>query len=190
MFDKYRLADVVVKDSRGHIIHEGASSCNIQWMMNDLFDFLYESQINPIIKSAIYHFYFVYIHPFSDGNGRTSRATSYVYLVKEGYDIFNHFSISALIAQKKSRYYKCIKDVEDNELDMTYFIEFILEVMSDSIDAILDKYTRKHIENYTKKNRNCDYKKVNRDMNYLVDIGIFKKSKLGKKNLYSIDIIN
>lgn len=226
LYDKYRLEDVVVKDSKGNVIHEGASIGNIQWMMNDLFDFLYESNINPIIKSAIYHFYFVYVHPFSDGNGRTSRATSYVYLVKEGYDIFKHFSISALIAQKKNRYYKCIKDVEDNELDMTYFIEFILEVMSDSIDAILDKYTRKHIENYifmelidndvkvsdeqkkiikyvlnkedysatienyTKKNRSADYKKVNKDMNYLTDIGIFKKSKLGKKNLYSIDILN
>ncbi len=224
--EKYRLEDVVVKDSKGDIIHEGASICNIQPMMNDLFEFIYSSEINPIIKSAIYHFYFVYVHPFPDGNGRTSRATSYIYLVKEGYDIFKHFSISSLIAQKKSRYYKCIKDVEDNDLDMTYFIEFILEVMSDSIDTILDKYTRKYIENYvfmelvdkdikiseeqkkiiryilskeeynatienyTKKHKKSDYKKVNKDMNYLADIGILIKSKKGRNNLYSINIMN
>lgn len=115
--------------------------------MDDLFRFMYSNNINPIIKSAIFHFYFI-CTSIPDGNGRTARATSYIYLVKEGYDIFKHFSISALIAQKKSKYYKCIKDVEDNELDMTYFIEFILGVVSESIDIILDKYTRKHIENY------------------------------------------
>ena len=186
---------------------------------------MYSNNINPIIKSAIFHFYFVFVHPFPDGNGRTARATSYIYLVKEGYDIFKHFSISALIAQKKSKYYKCIKDVEDNELDMTYFIEFILGVVSESIDIILDKYTRKHIENYifmelvdkgvnitneqkkiikyilnkenysatienyTKKNKSSDYKKVNKDMNYLTDIGILTKSKEGRYNLYSINVI-
>ena len=223
--NKYRVEDVVVRDKRGEIIHEGAHVDNIQSMMDDLFRFMYSNNINPIIKSAIFHFYFVFVHPFPDGNGRTARATSYIYLVKEGYDIFKHFSISALIAQKKSKYYKCIKDVEDNELDMTYFIEFILGVVSESIDIILDKYTRKHIENYifmelvdkgvnitneqkkiikyilnkenysatienyTKKNKSSDYKKVNKDMNYLTDIGILTKSKEGRYNLYSINVI-
>ncbi|MGL4913597.1 MAG: Fic family protein [Romboutsia sp.] len=223
--DKYRLEDVVVRDTKGNIIHEGASVENIQPMIDDLFKFMYSSSINPIIKSAIFHFYFVFIHPFPDGNGRTARATSYIYLVKEGYDIFKHFSISALIAQKKSKYYKSIKDVEDNELDLTYFIEFILEVVSDSIDIILDKYTRKHIENYifmelvdrdisinseqkkiikyilnkenysatienyTKKNKKVDYKRVNKDMNYLAEIGILSKSKDGRYNVYSINVI-
>ena len=85
--NKYRVEDVVVRDKRGEIIHEGAHVDNIQSMMDDLFRFMYSNDINPIIKSAIFHFYFVFVHPFPDGNGRTARATSYIYLVKEGYDI-------------------------------------------------------------------------------------------------------
>ena len=45
------------------------------------------------------------------------------------------------------------------------------------------------IENYTKKNKSSDYKKVNKDMNYLTDIGILTKSKEGRYNLYSINVI-
>ncbi len=61
--NKYRVEDVVVRDKRGEIIHEGAHVDNIQSMMDDLFRFMYSNNINPIIKSAIFHFYFVlYIH--------------------------------------------------------------------------------------------------------------------------------
>ena len=50
--NKYRVEDVVVRDKRGEIIHEGAHVDNIQSMMDDLFRFMYSNNINPIIKKC------------------------------------------------------------------------------------------------------------------------------------------
>ena len=56
---------------------------NLEGYINDSLD-----DTDILVKLAIIHYQFECIHPFPDGNGRTARATSYIYLVKEGYDIF------------------------------------------------------------------------------------------------------
>ncbi|MDI7816261.1 Fic family protein [Clostridioides difficile] len=67
--------------------------------IDELITFMENSKVNDLAKSAIIHFYFVYVHPFSDGNGRTSRALSYLYLINKGYDTF----------KKKRMYIKLIR---------------------------------------------------------------------------------
>ena len=53
-----------------------------------LIDCIEHSSGRNIIKNIIIQFYFLYVHPFSDGNERTSRALSYLYLIDKGYDTF------------------------------------------------------------------------------------------------------
>lgn len=144
---EYRVGEVYVKNSRGEVVHEGAPVNQLDELMEKLFNFIdEEDNLSPLIKSAIMHFYFVYVHPFDDGNGRTARALSYIYLIKNGYEMFKHFSISYIINKYKIQYYKTIKNCEDYDLDITYFIEFILVICLISVEEMILKFERMYIK--------------------------------------------
>ena len=138
--EKYRDDAVFVIDpNMPDPIYEGPDQQKVQVMMDSLFDFINsEDGLHPICKSAIIHFYLVYIHPFFDGNGRTARCIAYMYLLQKGYDAFKFFSLSSLVKEARSKYYKAIKDVEDNESDITYFIIFYSKMILQSVSNILD----------------------------------------------------
>lgn len=132
MTDRYRNDDVEVMDpSTNRVIYHAPDANNVQWMMNDLFAFVQAPtpEIHPIIKACIIHFYIVYVHPFFDGNGRTARAFTVMYLLKMGFQFFKYLSISTAISKKKDAYYKAIEDCEKNPTDVTYFIMNQLELM-------------------------------------------------------------
>lgn len=141
--EKYRDDEVLVMDEYQNLIYEGPDYHEVQALMNQLIKFIInEDDLHPVIKSCIIHFYFVYIHPFFDGNGRTARAISYMYLLKKGYNFFKFFSISSVVNEEKNKYYKAIKDTEDNDSDLTYFINFYTKMMVSSIVRILESFER------------------------------------------------
>ncbi|MDT3428672.1 Fic family protein [Paenibacillus forsythiae] len=130
--EKYRDDDVEVKDlSTNRVIYHAPKARDVQWMMDDLFKFIHSDtpEIHPIIKACIIHFYIVYVHPFFDGNGRTARAFTVMFLLKQGFQFFKYLSISTAINQKKGAYYKSIEDCEKNPTDITYFIINQLELL-------------------------------------------------------------
>lgn len=88
--EKYRTGFVGVWDTKELKYTYNAPDHNlVQPLMNSLVDFINNNNdFHPLIKACIIHFYFVYIHPFFDGNGRTARAISYMYLLQQGYDFF------------------------------------------------------------------------------------------------------
>lgn len=152
--DKYRDGMVYVWDLNSQQpIYTPPNHIEVQPLMNKLIEFINrEDELHPIVKSCIIHFYFVYIHPFFDGNGRTARAISYMYLLKKGYNFFKFFSISTVVKEHKGKYYKALKDTEDYDSDLTYFIYFYVEMIVDSIVRIINQfekeYLRKIIETY------------------------------------------
>lgn len=107
---------------------EGVPKEYINYFMEKYFNFLNnndfsDSKTSEFIKSQILHFYFVYIHPYFDVNGRTSRTLSIWYLLNKKaypYVIFNRG-----ISFKKNEYYKAIEDVKKFH-DISYFIEYML----------------------------------------------------------------
>lgn len=70
----YRNHDEGVKKGN-EVIYTAPQSILVQSLMKSLFNFITENEkeIHPLILSSIFHYYFVYIHPFSDGNGRMAR---------------------------------------------------------------------------------------------------------------------
>ena len=109
---------------------EGVYYQNIEKLMSYYFAFVNEtcdlSQIDEYIKSQIMHFYFVYIHPYFDVNGRTSRTMAMWYLLKKQaypYIIFNRG-----ISFKGSKYDRVIKDAKES-CDITYFLEMMLDTL-------------------------------------------------------------
>lgn len=109
---------------------EGVYHENIEKLIKLYFEYVNSgsknNQIEEYIKSQIMHFYFVYIHPYFDVNGRTSRTMSMWYLLKnEAYPfiIFNRG-----ISFKGSKYDRVIKDAKESN-DMTYFLFMMLETL-------------------------------------------------------------
>jgi len=145
---RFRDDEVYILDKSGSIIFKPMKAENILPCMDNFIDWVNtdseEDFIHPIVKASVVHFYMAYVHPFFDGNGRTARALFYFYLLKNKYDFFKYFSISALIAKQREKYYKAIKDVEDYDNDLTYFLLYSANIALKSIDEILDKIIRKY----------------------------------------------
>ncbi len=147
IIDKYRNDNVYVWDeSRQEIVYEAPAHQEVQGLMDKLIYFINndEDGIHPVMKASIIHFYFVYIHPFFDGNGRTARALSFMFLLKNGYSYFKFFSISSVLKDKRSKYYKALKDVEEYDSDLTFFIIYMAEMIVTAIDITWSLFKKEY----------------------------------------------
>lgn len=128
----YRTEPVYVT-GREAVVYTPPVAEHVPEMMESLVRFIQSSELHPVIKACVAHFYFVYIHPFGDGNGRTARALSYMMLIQSGYEFFRYFSISNLVSDERGKYYRSMVNVEEDEGDMTYFIDFYSNMLSRSV---------------------------------------------------------
>ena len=150
--EKYRTGENEVRNLE-EVIYIPPKVENVEGMMNLLIHFIRtesDERIHPILKAIIIHYYFVYIHPFYDGNGRTARALTYMYLIQNGYSFFKYFSISNLIKEARQGYYKSIKNSEDYESDMTYFAIFYTEMILKSIVKVRNDFKREYLKQVIK----------------------------------------
>ena len=104
--------------------------------------------LHPIIKAVILHFLIGYIHPFGDGNGRTARALFYWYMLKSGYALFEYISISRLLKEAPKQYAMSYLHSETDELDVTYFLYYQLNIMKRAIYD-LENYISTKQQNFT-----------------------------------------
>jgi Fic family protein len=89
---------------------------------------------HPIVKSAIAHFYFITIHPFTDGNGRLSRIISDMVLASKS--VLKYYSISEQIQAHKKEYYAILeKSQKQSNLDITKFIKWYLDMTIKAINV-------------------------------------------------------
>ena len=130
--------DIVVQDAiNGEIAHTPPKAKNIAKLVMQLCNFFNMDNsasspygfIHPVIKSIIIHFLLAWIHPFSDGNGRTARTLVYWYLLQKGYRFIEFISISRIIYRSKRQYEKAFLYVENDEGDLGYFLQYNLDVM-------------------------------------------------------------
>ncbi|MGN8946626.1 Fic family protein [Bariatricus sp. HCP28S3_E4] len=107
-------------------------------LMEDLFRWMQESKysVHPLILSSVFHYEFVFIHPFSDGNGRMARLWHTAILTKWK-PIFEYIPIESQIEKFQEEYYDAIAKCHVNG-ESTIFIEFILS----QIDKVLDDISK------------------------------------------------
>src|SRR6476659_3435831 len=98
----------------------------VQPMMSELLEWWnkHAARISPIVSSAIVHHQFETIHPFADGNGRTGRMLSLWELYRRGFDNHHIFSIDEFYWEDRPRYYAALKDVEQENGDLTSWLEY------------------------------------------------------------------
>lgn len=102
--------------------------------------------IHPIIKAIIVHYMIGYYHPFADGNGRTARALFYWYMMKSDYWLVQYLSISRIIKGSKKSYEKAYLYSEHDANDISYFIQYNLNVLNRSFEDLRKYLIRKNKE--------------------------------------------
>jgi Fic family protein len=151
----FRKVNVGVGGENG-VSHIAPQPDLVPKLMVDLFSWLRDSDEHPLIKSCVFHYEFEFIHPFSDGNGRTGRLWQSVILYhwKEAFIVIPTESI---VRDHQEEYYKAIED-SSNLGESTPFVEFMLEVILEAIkssvkDSVLSSVkTEDKILNYLKEN--------------------------------------
>ena len=136
----FRKDTVKVINGLGNTIHisingEEAIEKNIE----DLIQFMNRKDIPFLVKASISHFFFEYIHPFYDGNGRFGRYLLSLYLARK-LDILTAFSVSYSISKNLDDYYKSFVEVEDvnNYGEITFFVENILKTIKSGQEMIIE----------------------------------------------------
>jgi Fic family protein len=185
----------IVKGSE--LAHIAPPSKMLKSLMNDLFEYLKNSDDLILIKSCVFHYEMEFIHPFIDGNGRMGRLWQTL-ILKDSYPVFEYLPIETLIKVRQVQYYESLRK-SDNSGESTVFIEFILEIILESLEELLniqnvnltnidrinifksiikkDYFSRKE---YLMNFREISTATASRDLKFAVENGLIEK--IGNKN--------
>lgn len=135
----FRRGNVRVVNSLGKTVHIGVAPDKIEEYIKKLITFLNRDDVPILVKVSISHFYFEYIHPFYDGNGRFGRYLISLYL-SDKLDILTTFSISNSILRDLKKYYNSFIETEDisNYGEITFFVENILKTIKNEQERIIE----------------------------------------------------
>src|SRR5437667_361065 len=93
------------------------------------------SGMDPVLKSALAHFWFVTIHPFEDGNGRIGRAIADMLLARSEKTSQRFYSMSSQIQRERKDYYLVLEDCQKGTLDITRWMDWYLNCLKRAIGA-------------------------------------------------------
>ena len=131
----FRKSGVCVAGKDG-ISHIAPPADMVQGLITDLFEWLKNTDIHPLIKSCVFHYEFEFIHPFEDGNGRMGRLWQTV-ILKEWKSVFAWLPVETLIKENQAEYYKVLNS-SDSLGESTDFILFMLEIILKTITQIVE----------------------------------------------------
>ena len=100
----------------------------IEWFNTD-------RAIEPVLKAALAHFWFVTIHPFDDGNGRIARAIADMALARSEESPQRFYSMSAQIRQERDDYYRILEGTQQGTMDITPWMEWFLACLTRAIEG-------------------------------------------------------
>jgi Fic family protein len=91
--------------------------------------------LDPVLKAALAHLWFVTIHPFDDGNGRIARAIGDMALARSENSAQRFYSMSAQIRQERNAYYDILETTQEGDLDVTNWFEWFLGCLDRAFDG-------------------------------------------------------
>ncbi len=137
----------VCDDMTGEVLHKPPPAEDLPERLQAVCDFSNGKTGDPmtpwIIRAIVVHFMIGYDHPFFDGNGRTARALFYWVVMKAGFWLLEHVSISGIIKAAQPGYIKAYLHTETDGSDATYFIFHQLDVVRKAIDRLHEYLLRK-----------------------------------------------
>ncbi len=132
---KYRQVGVVLRDVlTGEVVHRPRPAVEVAYQLEEFFAWLNSAtawDLHPIIKAGVVHYAIIHIHPFTEGNGRVSRAMATLILLNEGYDIRRLFSLEEYYDKNVAAYYYAIRTADQNpDHELTAWLEYFIEGVS------------------------------------------------------------
>ena len=189
----FRKDGVEVQSPAQKILHKGLypESKIIQTMEQSL-SVLNQDSIDIFIRIAIFHYLFGYIHPFYDGNGRTSRFIS-SYLLSEQLNPLIGFRLSYTIKENISKYYEAFRICNDahNKGELTPFAETFLEIVSISMEQLWETLSEKKLKleyyyHLIPNLPNAEQKSVSELYDLLIQAALFSNIGIGREELIHV----
>lgn len=138
-----RMQNYVVNSVTRQIIYTPPPQYDVPPLMAELVAWLNTvSEVHPVLVSGIAQFQLVHIHPFVDGNGRTSRLLSTLCLYRAGYDFKRLFSISEYYDRDRTDFYTALQGVREQGMDLTGWLDFFVEGLATQMDEVTERGKR------------------------------------------------
>jgi Fic family protein len=196
---KYRTSGVGIV-SGNQMAHMAPPSENVPYLMNDLFDFLKESNEIALIKSCVFHYEMEFIHPFMDGNGRMGRLWQTLLLMQD-YPVFEFIPFENIIHKTQNEYYQALS-ASDKLGASTPFIEYMLQVINNALHIMLESspqilsaedrlryFVERCKPEFSRKDYLSLFKEIStatasRDLKLGIELGMFEKEGDKIKTIY------
>lgn len=135
---------VDIENNKEIIRYEGPSANKINLYLEDLLNWLEKKdEIHPIIKAAIFHYEFVSIHPFSDGNGRVTRLLVKLLLLHLGYSFKESLSLDHFYLENRLKYYEELNQAlnyqDQRKADLTSWLNFFITGFLSSVEKLANQ---------------------------------------------------
>jgi len=134
----YRAGQNYVANSMtGEIIYTPPPASEVPRLMAALGAWIEaEKEIHPVLVAGLAQFELVHIHPFVDGNGRTSRLLSTLCLYRAGYDFKRLFTLSEFYDRDRASFYGAIQSVRERDMDLTTWLEFFVRGLATQLGEV------------------------------------------------------
>jgi len=121
---------------REKIHYTAPESARLEEEMNRFIEwFNTDESMEPVLKSAIAHLWFVSIHPFDDGNGRIARAIADAQLARTDRTKQRFYSMSAQLMKFKKGYYDILESTQKGSMDVSQWLVWYLERLTEALEA-------------------------------------------------------
>ena len=137
----YRTIQNYVANSRTReVIYTPPPPEQVAPLMRELVEWLRaDTAIHPVLAAGIAQFQLVHVHPFVDGNGRTSRLLSTLCLYRSGYDFKRLFTLSEFYDRDRSAFYTALQRVREQNMDLTGWLDYFLHGLMQQLEEVKNR---------------------------------------------------
>jgi cell filamentation protein, protein adenylyltransferase len=140
---QYRTTQNYVANSRTReVVYTPPPPEQVAPLMGELVEWLRsDAAIHPVLIAGIAQFQLVHIHPFVDGNGRTSRLLSTLCLYRSGYDFKRLFTLSEFYDRDRSAFYAALQGVRTKDMDLTGWLDYFVHGLMQQLEEVKERGT-------------------------------------------------
>jgi Fic family protein len=133
-----RVQNYVVNSATREVMYTPPPPEDVTPLMRHLVVWLRaDTDLHPVLVAGIAQYQLVHIHPFLDGNGRTSRLLSTLCLYRTGYDFKRLFTLSQFYDRDRPAFYRAIRSVAERDMDLTGWLEFFVGGLAIQLGEII-----------------------------------------------------